>query len=86
MFDLDFLTNSMKYIPVSVENQVNVDAAKDVVPDAQEQPSENASTDKGIQILEDVFDKEGQHQMPDVTPSFQCHVSGRVKWCYVIAQ
>ncbi|GKE53750.1 putative ribonuclease H-like domain-containing protein [Tanacetum coccineum] len=26
MFDFDFLTNSMNYIPVSVENQVNVDA------------------------------------------------------------
>ncbi|GJY49772.1 hypothetical protein Tco_0439728 [Tanacetum coccineum] len=26
MFDLDFFTNSMNYIPVSVENQVNVDA------------------------------------------------------------
>ncbi|GJV72246.1 putative ribonuclease H-like domain-containing protein [Tanacetum coccineum] len=26
MFDLDFLTNSMNYIPVSVENQVNVDS------------------------------------------------------------
>ncbi|GJT52334.1 putative ribonuclease H-like domain-containing protein [Tanacetum coccineum] len=26
MFDLDFLTNSMNYIPVSVENHVNVDA------------------------------------------------------------
>ncbi|GJR91084.1 ribonuclease H-like domain-containing protein [Tanacetum coccineum] len=26
MFDLDFLANSMNYIPVSVENQVNVDA------------------------------------------------------------
>ncbi|GJY73549.1 hypothetical protein Tco_0477980 [Tanacetum coccineum] len=26
MFDLDFLTNLMNYIPVSVENQVNVDA------------------------------------------------------------
>ncbi|GJR85614.1 ribonuclease H-like domain-containing protein [Tanacetum coccineum] len=26
MFNLDFLTNSMNYIPVSVENQVNVDA------------------------------------------------------------
>ncbi|GKB47732.1 putative ribonuclease H-like domain-containing protein [Tanacetum coccineum] len=38
--------------------------AKDVVQDAQEQPSENASPDKGIQVSEDVFDKEGQHQMP----------------------
>ncbi|GJZ78068.1 putative ribonuclease H-like domain-containing protein, partial [Tanacetum coccineum] len=29
-FDLNFLTNSMNYIPVSVENQVNVDVDKDV--------------------------------------------------------
>ncbi|GJU77475.1 putative ribonuclease H-like domain-containing protein [Tanacetum coccineum] len=99
MFDLDFLTTSMNYIPVSVENQVIVDAGtqdsyvvgssgkdkrltqeyillplqphmiripvKDVVQDAQEQPSENASPDKGIQVSEDVFEKEGQHQMPE---------------------
>ncbi|GJT26887.1 putative ribonuclease H-like domain-containing protein [Tanacetum coccineum] len=99
MFDLDFLTNLMNYIPVSVENQVNVDAStqdsyvagssgkdkgptqeyillplqphrtripvKDVVQDAQEQPSENASPDKDIQDSEDVIDKEGQHQMPE---------------------
>ncbi|GJS52376.1 putative ribonuclease H-like domain-containing protein [Tanacetum coccineum] len=38
---------------------------KDVVQDAQEQPSENASPDKDIQDSEDVFDKEGQHQMPE---------------------
>ncbi|GJT44412.1 retrovirus-related pol polyprotein from transposon TNT 1-94 [Tanacetum coccineum] len=42
MFDLDFLTNSMNYIPVSVEKQVIVYADS-----------------------EDVFDKEGQHQMPE---------------------
>ncbi|GKE00992.1 retrovirus-related pol polyprotein from transposon TNT 1-94 [Tanacetum coccineum] len=99
MFDLDFLTNSMKYIPISVENQVIVDAStqdsyatgslrkdkgptqeyillplqphrtripvKAVVQDAQEQPSENTSPDKGIQDSEDVFNKEGQHQMPE---------------------
>ncbi|GJT14785.1 putative ribonuclease H-like domain-containing protein [Tanacetum coccineum] len=99
VFDLDFLTNSMNYIPVSVENQVNVDAGtqdsyvtgssgkdkrptqeyillplqphrtrilvKDAVQDTQEQPSENASPDKDIQDLEDVIDKEGQHQMPE---------------------
>ncbi|GJZ43751.1 putative ribonuclease H-like domain-containing protein [Tanacetum coccineum] len=98
MFDLDFLTTSMNYIPVSVENQVIVDTGtqesyvagssgkdkgptyeyillplqphrtripvKDIVHDAQEQPSENASPDKGKQVAEDVFDKEGQHQMP----------------------
>ncbi|GJT51817.1 hypothetical protein Tco_0977974 [Tanacetum coccineum] len=38
---------------------------KEVVQDAQEQPSENASPNKGIQVSEDVFDKEGQHQMPE---------------------
>ncbi|GJX03161.1 ribonuclease H-like domain-containing protein [Tanacetum coccineum] len=65
MFDLDFLTNSMNYITNSIENQVNVDAVKDVVHVAQEKPSENASPDKDIQDSEDVIDKEGQHQMPE---------------------
>ncbi|GJX42360.1 hypothetical protein Tco_0257350 [Tanacetum coccineum] len=37
---------------------------KEVVQDAQEQPSENASLDKGIQVSKDVF-KEEQHQMPE---------------------
>ncbi|GJZ12781.1 putative ribonuclease H-like domain-containing protein [Tanacetum coccineum] len=35
MFDLDFLTNSMNYIPVSVENQVNVDADLEGVADKE---------------------------------------------------
>ncbi|GKF08083.1 putative ribonuclease H-like domain-containing protein, partial [Tanacetum coccineum] len=82
MFDLDFLTNLMNYIPVSVENQVIMDAGtqdsyvvgllgkdkgptqenillplqsyrtrilvKNVVQDAQKQPSENASPDKEV--------------------------------------
>ncbi|GJS61888.1 hypothetical protein Tco_0656672 [Tanacetum coccineum] len=64
MFDLGFLTNSMNYIPVSVENQ-DKDSVKDVVQVAQEKPSENASIDKDIQDSEDVIDKEGQHQMPE---------------------
>ncbi|GJS74493.1 putative ribonuclease H-like domain-containing protein [Tanacetum coccineum] len=38
---------------------------KDVVQDAQKQPSENASPDKGLQVSEVAFDKEGQHQMPE---------------------
>ncbi|GJS05576.1 putative ribonuclease H-like domain-containing protein [Tanacetum coccineum] len=50
---------------VIVERQRTRIPAKDVVQDAQEQPSENASPDKGIQVSEDVFDKEGQHQMPE---------------------
>ncbi|GKG47661.1 hypothetical protein Tco_0507146, partial [Tanacetum coccineum] len=37
----------------------------DVVQDAQEQPSENASPDKGIQDSKDFFNKEGQHQKPE---------------------
>ncbi|GJW10970.1 hypothetical protein Tco_1576797 [Tanacetum coccineum] len=65
MFDLDFLTNSMNYVPISVENQVNVDAVKDVVQDAQEKPSENASSDKDVQDSEDAADKEEQHQMQE---------------------
>ncbi|GJY83300.1 retrovirus-related pol polyprotein from transposon TNT 1-94 [Tanacetum coccineum] len=66
MFDLDFLTNSMNYVPISVENYVNVDErtripVKDVVQDAQEKPSENASSDKDVQDSEDAADKEEQH-------------------------
>ncbi|GJV46176.1 hypothetical protein Tco_1430712, partial [Tanacetum coccineum] len=70
MFDLDFLPNSMNYIPVSVENQVNVDAgtqdsyvAEDVAPATHEKPSESSLKDNDIQDLKDVIDKEGQHQM-----------------------
>ncbi|GJX01440.1 hypothetical protein Tco_0185353 [Tanacetum coccineum] len=58
MFDLDFLTNSMNYIPVSVENHVNVDA---VLTDSS--PSESSSKLNDVQDSEDVADKEGQHQM-----------------------
>ncbi|GKE99330.1 hypothetical protein Tco_0022681, partial [Tanacetum coccineum] len=36
---------------------------KDVVQDAQEQPSKNSSPDKDIQDSDDVIDKEGQHQI-----------------------
>ncbi|GKD69949.1 hypothetical protein Tco_1324039 [Tanacetum coccineum] len=89
----------MNYIPVSVENQVNVDAGtqdsyvagssgkdkgptqeyillplqpyrtripiEDVAPVAHETPSESSSKDNDIQDLEDVIDKEGQHEMPE---------------------
>ncbi|GJW92062.1 putative ribonuclease H-like domain-containing protein [Tanacetum coccineum] len=37
MFDLDFLTNSMNYIPVSVENQVNMDADSEDIIDKEGQ-------------------------------------------------
>ncbi|GJU07276.1 putative ribonuclease H-like domain-containing protein [Tanacetum coccineum] len=36
MFDLDFLTNSMNYIPVSVENQVIVDAGQHQMPEDEQ--------------------------------------------------
>ncbi|GJT94615.1 hypothetical protein Tco_1090133 [Tanacetum coccineum] len=48
MFDLDFLTNTMNYIPVSVENQVHVDAVEAIVQDAQVKPSKNVSKDKNV--------------------------------------
>ncbi|GKA10567.1 putative ribonuclease H-like domain-containing protein [Tanacetum coccineum] len=38
---------------------------KDVVQDAQEKPSENASSDKDVQDSEDAADKEEQHQMQE---------------------
>ncbi|GJT10086.1 putative ribonuclease H-like domain-containing protein [Tanacetum coccineum] len=73
MFDLDFLTNSMNYIPISVENQVNVDAGtqdsyaavEDVAPTAHEKSSESSPKDNDVQVTEDVADKEGQHQMTE---------------------
>ncbi|GJY86316.1 putative ribonuclease H-like domain-containing protein [Tanacetum coccineum] len=80
MFDLDFLTNSMNYIPVHQEKNKGPTQeyillplqlhrtripVKDVVQDARAQTSENASPDKDIQVSKDVFDKEGQHQMPE---------------------
>ncbi|GJY14857.1 putative ribonuclease H-like domain-containing protein [Tanacetum coccineum] len=64
MFDLDFLTNSINYIPVSVENQVNVDA-EDVAPATHEKPSKSSPKDNDVQVTEDVADKEGQHQMTE---------------------
>ncbi|GJU20025.1 putative ribonuclease H-like domain-containing protein [Tanacetum coccineum] len=67
MFDLDFLTNSMNYIPVSVENHVNVDAATQdsFVAARHEKPSKNYPKDNDIHDSKDVIDKEGQHQMPE---------------------
>ncbi|GKE22754.1 hypothetical protein Tco_1434266, partial [Tanacetum coccineum] len=58
-------------IPVSVENQVNVEASTqdsyvaDVALAAHEKPSESSPKDNDIQDLEEVIDKEGQHQMPE---------------------
>ncbi|GJV40117.1 retrovirus-related pol polyprotein from transposon TNT 1-94 [Tanacetum coccineum] len=65
MFDLDFLTNSMNYIPVSVENQVNMDAVEDVAPATHENPSESSPKVNDVHDSEDVADKEGQHQMTE---------------------
>ncbi|GKD76008.1 putative ribonuclease H-like domain-containing protein, partial [Tanacetum coccineum] len=69
MFNLDFLTNSMNYIPVSIENQVNVDAVEDVAPAAHEKPSESSPKDNDVEDSEDVANKEGQHQMQKMNKS-----------------
>ncbi|GJZ41013.1 putative ribonuclease H-like domain-containing protein, partial [Tanacetum coccineum] len=53
MFDLDFLTNSMNYIPVSVENQVNMDADSEDAADKEEQHQMKESE----QDLQDEFEK-----------------------------
>ncbi|GJY44486.1 ribonuclease H-like domain-containing protein [Tanacetum coccineum] len=54
MFDLDFLTNTMNYIPVSVENQT-----------APEKPSENAPKHKDVQDSEVVAEKEDQDKLKE---------------------
>ncbi|GJU13683.1 putative ribonuclease H-like domain-containing protein [Tanacetum coccineum] len=79
MFDLDFLTNSMNYIPVSVENQVNMDegtqdsyvVVKDVPPAAHEKPSESSPKDNDVQDTEDAANKEEQHQMKESEQDLQ---------------
>ncbi|GJT01070.1 putative ribonuclease H-like domain-containing protein [Tanacetum coccineum] len=48
MFDLDFLTNSINYVPVSVENQVNVDAAKTTSTNQLSTDRPFVSTDRSI--------------------------------------
>ncbi|GJS34590.1 ribonuclease H-like domain-containing protein [Tanacetum coccineum] len=53
MFDLDFLTNTMNYIPVSVENQITVDA-EDVIQDSQVKTHKNAPNNKGELDSEDI--------------------------------
>ncbi|GJV26262.1 hypothetical protein Tco_1378957 [Tanacetum coccineum] len=68
MFDLDFLTNTMNYIPVSVENQVNVDACTQAhsIAAAQKKPSENSPKDNDVRDSEDVAEKEKQHMLTEV--------------------
>ncbi|GJY96887.1 ribonuclease H-like domain-containing protein, partial [Tanacetum coccineum] len=55
---------TQEYILLPLQPHRTSFPVKDVVKDVQAQPSKNASPDKGIQDSEDVFDKEGQHQMP----------------------
>ncbi|GKF36685.1 putative ribonuclease H-like domain-containing protein, partial [Tanacetum coccineum] len=64
MFDLDFLTNSMNYIPVSIENQVNVDV-EDVPPAAHEKPSESSTKENDVQDSEDAANKESKQDLQD---------------------
>ncbi|GJU76648.1 putative ribonuclease H-like domain-containing protein [Tanacetum coccineum] len=71
MFDLDFLTNSMNYIPVSVENQVNVDAVEDVPPATHGKPSESSPKDNDVQDTKDAADKEEQYQMKESEQNLQ---------------
>ncbi|GKA95652.1 retrovirus-related pol polyprotein from transposon TNT 1-94 [Tanacetum coccineum] len=71
MFDLDFLTNTMNYIPVSVENQVNVDASTQEHYVAGSSEKDKEPTQEYILLplhphrprisVEDIADKEEQH-------------------------
>ncbi|GJW95149.1 putative ribonuclease H-like domain-containing protein [Tanacetum coccineum] len=68
MFDLDFLTNTMNYIPVSVENQVVVDTCTQESYVAGSSGKDKRSPQEYILIpdSEDGADKEEQHQMSEV--------------------
>ncbi|GKA94526.1 putative ribonuclease H-like domain-containing protein [Tanacetum coccineum] len=78
MFDLDFLTKKMNYIPVSVENQVNVDAGTQDYYAAGSSGRDKEPTQEYILLplyphrtrilvedvdLEDVAEKEEQHTL-----------------------
>ncbi|GKD61153.1 hypothetical protein Tco_1298662 [Tanacetum coccineum] len=86
MFDLDFLTNTMNYIPVSVENQVHVDAGAQDSYVTGSSGKDNESTQEYILLplhphrlsipvedvdSEDVDDKEEQKKMTDNEQALQ---------------
>ncbi|GJT57946.1 ribonuclease H-like domain-containing protein [Tanacetum coccineum] len=65
MFDLNFLTHSINYIPVSVENQVNVDVVEDVPSAAHEKSSESSPKDNDVQDSNDAANKESEQDLQD---------------------
>ncbi|GKA04752.1 retrovirus-related pol polyprotein from transposon TNT 1-94, partial [Tanacetum coccineum] len=78
MFDLDFLTNTMNYIPVSVENHVTVDAGTQEPYAAGSSGKDKETTQEYILLQlhphrtrKDVADKEEQHQMSDAEQALQ---------------
>ncbi|GJR47317.1 hypothetical protein Tco_1315420 [Tanacetum coccineum] len=86
MFDLDFLTNTMNYIPVSVENQVNVDAGTQEHYVAGSSEKDKEPTQEYILLplhphrprisvedvdSEDVADKEEQHTLTEAEQVLQ---------------
>ncbi|GJX84627.1 retrovirus-related pol polyprotein from transposon TNT 1-94 [Tanacetum coccineum] len=70
MFDLDFLTNSMNYIPVSVENQVNMDA------DVADKERQHQMTEDE-QVLHDDLEKMIAQEVGD--PKFSCSTRGKIQ-------
>ncbi|GJR58122.1 putative ribonuclease H-like domain-containing protein [Tanacetum coccineum] len=66
MFDLDFLTNTMNYIPY-----ILLPLHPHVPRISQEKPFENASKDKKVLVSEDVVESEEQHQMSDAEQALQ---------------
>ncbi|GKA08342.1 putative ribonuclease H-like domain-containing protein, partial [Tanacetum coccineum] len=62
---LGYSTSSNTYTRLPLQPHRTRIPVKDVVQDAQEKPSENASSDKDVQDSKDVADKEEQHQMQE---------------------
>ncbi|GJR43017.1 putative ribonuclease H-like domain-containing protein [Tanacetum coccineum] len=62
---------TQEYILLPLQPHRTRIALKNVVQDAQEKPSENASKDKDVQDTEDAADKEEQHQMKESEQDLQ---------------
>ncbi|GKB52401.1 ribonuclease H-like domain-containing protein, partial [Tanacetum coccineum] len=69
MFDLDFLTNIMNYIPVH-QKKIRI-LVEDVVQAAQEKPSKNSPKDNDTHDSEDVAEKEEQHMLTEADQALQ---------------
>ncbi|GJU98368.1 putative ribonuclease H-like domain-containing protein, partial [Tanacetum coccineum] len=93
MFDLDFLTNTMNYIPVHHKKDKEPTqeyillplhphrpriSVEDVVQAAQEKPSKTSPKDTTVQDSEDVAEKEEQHMLTEADQAFKMVITQEI--------